>query len=473
LRAAFDWSHDLLSADERVVFRRLGVFVGSFSLELAQRVAADDSRDAWAVLTHLGSLVNRSLVVVLSGAPTRYRLLETARLYALDQLERAGELDTVRERQAGAIAALLQAIDAAMATEPRIDVLVQRLEPEIDNLRVALRWAETAPGSRALAVAMAGASDWVWSEIDPYGEGLDHCRTLAPLVEDAMPAPLATRFWLAFAHLGRMRLLALQEWTAAARRALAGYRALGDRVGIYRALTLLGGANRAAIDEAEAGAMLEEAAQLEQASWSPYLRARRQLALEWWHDLGGRLEASRAAGREHLALQSRAGSALEVGALSNLADTEFELGNTRTAIELCRQAIERALAMGRPSAAAHAYSNMVPALLESGALAEAAKAIEAGRALLLRVWGSAFPLLMFLPLYVLERGETKLAAQLLGSAERAYSADRRDLHPPERRARERVLARLRGELTEAEIEHLGRDGASWSEDEAFENAGIG
>ena len=86
LRAAFDWSHGLLSKAERTVFRRLGVFVGSFSLDAAQQIARDVTMDVWEVLDHLASLVDKSLVAVEQSDLPRYRLLETARTYALEQL---------------------------------------------------------------------------------------------------------------------------------------------------------------------------------------------------------------------------------------------------------------------------------------------------------------------------------------------------------------------------------------------------
>ena len=91
LRAALEWSHALLSADEQAVFRRLGVFVGSFDLDAAQRVGVGDARDRWAVLDILGALVDKSWVVVEDGAAPRYHLLETSRAFALECLDAAGD----------------------------------------------------------------------------------------------------------------------------------------------------------------------------------------------------------------------------------------------------------------------------------------------------------------------------------------------------------------------------------------------
>jgi predicted ATPase len=68
LRAALEWSHALLDAPEQVVFRRLGVFAGGFTLEAAQDVVEDEGLDRWDVLEHLGALVDKSLVAAEGDA---------------------------------------------------------------------------------------------------------------------------------------------------------------------------------------------------------------------------------------------------------------------------------------------------------------------------------------------------------------------------------------------------------------------
>ena len=71
LRAALEWSHQLINADEQAVFRRLGVFAGGFTMELAQAVAADERIDEWAVIDHLGTPAAKSLVAADVGDPPR------------------------------------------------------------------------------------------------------------------------------------------------------------------------------------------------------------------------------------------------------------------------------------------------------------------------------------------------------------------------------------------------------------------
>jgi predicted ATPase len=91
LRASVDWSHALLTEPERVLFRRLAVFLGGFDLDAAQAVAGGGDVQRYQVLDQLTLLVDKSLVVADdTGGATRYRLLETVRQYALEKLGESG-----------------------------------------------------------------------------------------------------------------------------------------------------------------------------------------------------------------------------------------------------------------------------------------------------------------------------------------------------------------------------------------------
>jgi len=114
----------------------------------------------------------------------------------------------------------------------------------------------------------------------------------------------------------------------------------------------------------------------------------------------------------------------------------------------------------------------VPPLLERGELDQADEAIRAGRALLVRGLGTAFVLLFPLALLTQRRSLPKLAARLIGCADHAYAAGGRQLHPPERRMRESVLAALHASLSEEAITTLLEEGAGWSEEEGFARAGM-
>lgn len=163
LRATLQWSYSLLQPLEMRVFRSLGVFKGGFSLELAQRVAADPQGtpgdrddppiDKWAVLDHLSTLADRSLVAVEQGEYPRYRLLETARLFALEQLEVAAQADAVRRRHAEALCEAFNRIDASIWDgSVRVDDAIAAFEPDLDNARAALSWAAAHDPTVALSI---------------------------------------------------------------------------------------------------------------------------------------------------------------------------------------------------------------------------------------------------------------------------------------------------------------------------------
>lgn len=142
LHAALDWSHALLAETEKRVFRHLSVFVGQFTLEAARRAASDDAVDEWAVIDALGVLVDRSLVAVEHGEPTRYRMLDTPRLYALERLAAAGEAEARRQRHAKVTQQMFEQADARYldGLQP-VDTWRDVVSFEVDDGLTAWRWA--------------------------------------------------------------------------------------------------------------------------------------------------------------------------------------------------------------------------------------------------------------------------------------------------------------------------------------------
>lgn len=168
LRASVDWSHALLTDVERILFRRLGVFFGGFDLDAARAVAGCDGLEPDQVLDQLMLLVDKSLVVAENTGPrTRYRLLETIRQYALEQLGESGEAESVRIRHSDHYAAMVRAFDEPTLTGQQLD----RAEQEIDNLRGAFGWSlENADAEWALA--MASSLHPLWLSRGRLREGL-------------------------------------------------------------------------------------------------------------------------------------------------------------------------------------------------------------------------------------------------------------------------------------------------------------
>jgi predicted ATPase/class 3 adenylate cyclase len=156
LRALIDWSFALLSETERIAFRRLGVFAGSFDLSAAEAVLAGRDIEALEVLDLVASLLDKSLVTRLpaAGEEPRYRLLDSTRAYALEALAQAGEAQALRRAHAAHMVTLF---GAAEDRYWNTDTLVWRasVEPEIENLLVTLEWAFSDAGDDALATALA------------------------------------------------------------------------------------------------------------------------------------------------------------------------------------------------------------------------------------------------------------------------------------------------------------------------------
>jgi predicted ATPase/DNA-binding winged helix-turn-helix (wHTH) protein len=158
LRATLEWSYGLLTRDERKVFHRLAVFAGGFTLSAACRVVRGDEFSESDVLDLLSSLVNKSLVATdADPARRRYRLLETSRAYALEQLTASGEFDGVARAHTRYYTELLDTSD--IRTSVAINEFARdRFRPEIDNARAALNWAFSPAGDAQAGFGLASVT---------------------------------------------------------------------------------------------------------------------------------------------------------------------------------------------------------------------------------------------------------------------------------------------------------------------------
>jgi len=260
LRAAVDWSYDLLAAAERALLRRLSVFAGGWTLEAAEAVGADLPDVCGALLR----LVDASLVLVdgpagaAAGddAEPRYRLLETIRQYAGEALRDAGEADAARDRHRDWYLAWAERAAPEVTARDQL-VWLARLEAEHDNLRAALERSRGDGSDRELRLAAALAHFWV---LRGYGE--EGRARLRGALERRPPRPTRARAaaldwlgWLAHLHEGDALAGPLLEQAAAAARA-AGAGAVLASVLRHRATCLPAGGGRPA---AAARALLEEA----------------------------------------------------------------------------------------------------------------------------------------------------------------------------------------------------------------------
>jgi predicted ATPase/class 3 adenylate cyclase len=155
LRATVEWSYSLLDEKERAVFARLGVFVGSFDAAAAEAVVSDDAVEAWDALECLAGLVEKSMVLAEDAGEgnTRYRLLETLRAFAREQLDIVDQTDRWRRRHAEYYADFCERA-APNLTGPDELLWARRIEADLDNLRAVLSWGSDAPGQQDTDLAL-------------------------------------------------------------------------------------------------------------------------------------------------------------------------------------------------------------------------------------------------------------------------------------------------------------------------------
>ena len=202
MRDAIAWSYDLLPPAEQVLFRRLSVFAGGFSLELAEGIAGGLGLD---VLDGITSLQDKSLLRQI-GQETetpRYGMLETVREYGLGQLQLREEIDSVRAEHADLITTAVGSHGSSQHLTTVEGIRRDMLEQ--DNVRAALRWALDT-GGVTIGLRLATAYYWTWNFKCQLDEGRRWLTGLLDLETDATPLELraAARWmhgWLAF-HQG-------------------------------------------------------------------------------------------------------------------------------------------------------------------------------------------------------------------------------------------------------------------------------
>jgi predicted ATPase/DNA-binding winged helix-turn-helix (wHTH) protein len=170
MRATLDWSYELLSESERVVLRRLGVFVGTFTLDAVSAVATSADIPASDIADSVANLVSKSLLSAdVSGVIVRYRLLETTRAYAREKLLGSAEFDNCARRHAEYYRHLLQDADAELETRPTAEWLAA-YRPQIGDVRAALDWAFSPSGDVGVGVALTATTVPLWTHLSLLSE---------------------------------------------------------------------------------------------------------------------------------------------------------------------------------------------------------------------------------------------------------------------------------------------------------------
>jgi len=361
LRAMIDWSYDLLSDVEKVVFCRASVFAGGFTLDAAERVLSGDGVDESAMLDLLTSLTDKSLLQAEAhGGTTRYRQLETVRQYGRDRLRESGDESEWERHHRDHFLALAEANEERVRSGDR-QACIARLEAEHENLRAALASASGREGDRVAGLRLAGALFGFWWLSGLYwSEGrrwLTHFLEAVPAGEaDPVRAKaLNGAGWLANCQGDFQHARSLLEECVALRRKGP------DRRWLAAALNNLAGVLNNAGDSAAARAMLEESLAIirevgDRWGTTRVLSSAAQVAFDQ-----GDLRIARAHAQECVDIARQIGGQVVANGLLMMARVVLEEGDAEAAATLCREAL--AAVADQPSARE---------LLETAACAECA-----------------------------------------------------------------------------------------------------
>jgi predicted ATPase/serine/threonine protein kinase len=433
MRGAMEWSYDLLTEEEKQLFRRLAVFAGGFTFEAAEGVVGDPRSSAVEgetagkgtaavaaptidVLDGITSLANKSLLVAKpqSGGDLRFRMLEVVREYALDRLEVSGEAEPMRRHHAAYFLVLAEEAEPHLQGAQPAEWL-SRLEEEHDNLRAALEWsliwdAETAG-------RLGAAIRHLWSLHGHLTEGLTLSKEILRL-GDRVPR---TARWKLLSMAGN--LARFQGDYEAARsmyeEALSDARFAHDLPRISLSCRGLGGLAHEQGDHTNARRFIEEALAVARESDDKFGIAR---SLNMLGDLGrslGEDAAARSLYEEALAICRQLGHKYAIAnILINLASADYGEGNYTTA----HSHFTEGLRMARESGDTMVGDKIAISYSLDGLAA----------------------------LAVL-RGETELAAKLAGVTEHLRESINYHIEPAERRFRNSYLTSLRTALSPEEF----------------------
>ena len=469
LGALIDWSYDLLTQPEQLLFARLGIFEGGFGLDAVTRVCGQ-GLDELEILDLLTSLTDKSLVVAdIGGDRERYRLLESTSAYALEKLSATGERDPLARRHAEYFREHARAAYERYGRGSTLE-WVAEVALELDNYRAALTWALTQKNDFALGGDIAGSLLSLWDKGGLPAEG---------------------RYWIGIAldnnsETEEPLIVASLRFALANLLVYGGKRAYDEAELAMRLYEAAGDLRGKALSERHLAFVLYQMGRLDDAN----AMIERAIATfrEWGDERGvgpcfnmqamfANARGDRRAGRELYAKALSAFQACgnETGAavvLSNLGELEFGDGNLDEALRYVDAALAIDLRGKNATNISTGYANGAAYRIAAGDLAGAREAAREG----LR-WGrqakseSAVKLsLQHLAELAALSGDVRRAAGLLGYVDAQYAEQGLQRGATERSGYERRMASLRETLTQDRIEEYSAEGAAWSEDRAIEEA---
>jgi predicted ATPase/Tfp pilus assembly protein PilF len=346
LRAAIDWSYDLLNGAEQNLFRRLSVFVGGCTLDAAEAVCNTRCDLEVDVFEGMASLIDKNLLQQLEpvGSEARYRMLETIREFGLERLAASGEEAATRRAHSAYCVVLAEEGTVAWTTTEQAAWL-GRFEIEHDNFRAALDWLAT---SREMewALRLGAALHRFWEIRDHLEEGRKRLEALLNLDPSAVRSNVGARAVFAAASL-----VACQGDYSTARalheQCLGIYRELGEKRGVAATLNLLAVEALLQGDTATARSLFEESLAIWRELGDDAAVARSLSNLASIFKAEGDHPAAHALYEESLAILERLGDRVGMAyGLNQLGDVACDKHDYTSARSLYEQALARFRELG-------------------------------------------------------------------------------------------------------------------------------
>ncbi len=450
LRAAIDWSHELLDEGEQAVLRRLSVFRGGWSLEAAEQVCAEADIESYAVLDYMGQLLDKSLLTAEQDeGDTRYAMLGTIRDYAAEKLVSAGESGSAQHRHLQHFAEMGEAAAPELGGSEQLHWL-ERLGADHENLRAGLDFARREEQAAAAGLGLAAALSQFWRLRGHLSEGRDWLGALLDV-----PANAALTAARAAALDGAGVLAFAQGDLANARRlaeeALGISRALRDQPLVAQVLRNLGNVADQQADYATAERHYAESSALWTELGDRWGAAAVQNNLGLLQLRQGHFEQAREQLQEALANFESLDVPWAVGiTLSNLADVAHDQGDLVEAGRRFEQSLAIARRLGDREGIAYALVGLACVARREddtptarGYLEEASThLVELGDKARIAEWLEAAAQL------AAAEGESARAAMLIGAAEALREQIDAPLPLKDQPERERLLGRVRDVLGE-------------------------
>jgi predicted ATPase/transcriptional regulator with XRE-family HTH domain len=466
--ASIDWSHNLLSEAEQLLFRRAAIFVGGWTLEAAESVCTGETLDAADVFDLVSSLVEKSLVVAETPEFPRYRFLESTRGFALEQVAQSNEHDALTRRHAE-WAAVLGDRAFEIGCTGSMSAFFAEFAPEGENARLAIEWS-LAHDEVALCARILSGFSRIYQRLAGYAE-------LGSLLNGILTRLDATGAQTALVA----RLCCALSTAAVGERSIApAQRAvdLGERCNetaiTIRGLSVLsfGLAQTGRTREAQAHIdrslrLLGESALGDSGLQAHVLRIQGIVAF-----YGGRFDDARQSFARALSLATKLGDDIRACSIRmDMAELEFHIGDAARALELVSAVEFEEHDSLTDSVVTRALVNAAAYRIVLGDIAAARLA---AREALCLARGAhqdrATSAIAHLATIAALNAGSRRGAVLRGYVDSWYRSQNHVRHPAEQRTYQILVAALHEQLSDDEVEALSAAGAEFSEDAAVAEA---